>query len=141
MTEPKRVQRKRTKGWRMPEGTVYVGRPTVLGNPFRAVKSECCGYWDVVDENGVSYLVNHGYVHRDEVRAKPTTWTTQTEAVREAVRLYNDEVTYWMGGRLKWDPEFAEAFASLRGHDLACWCPLDSPCHADVLLPLANGGE
>lgn len=21
---------------------------------------------------------------------------------------------------------------------LACWCPLDSPCHADVLLELAN---
>ena len=26
-----------------------------------------------------------------------------------------------------------------RGHDLACWCPLDQPCHADVLLELANG--
>ena len=26
----------------------------------------------------------------------------------------------------------------LRGHDLACWCPLDRPCHADVLLELAN---
>ena len=28
----------------------------------------------------------------------------------------------------------------LRGRDLACWCPLDQPCHADVLLELANGG-
>lgn len=26
----------------------------------------------------------------------------------------------------------------LRGHDLVCWCPLDSPCHADVLLELAD---
>jgi len=26
----------------------------------------------------------------------------------------------------------------LRGKDLACWCPLDQPCHADVLLKLAN---
>jgi len=26
----------------------------------------------------------------------------------------------------------------LAGHDLACWCPLDQPCHADVLLELAN---
>jgi len=26
----------------------------------------------------------------------------------------------------------------LRGHDLACWCPLDQPCHGDVLLELAN---
>jgi len=29
----------------------------------------------------------------------------------------------------------------LVGHDLVCWCPLDSPCHADVLLALANGGQ
>ena len=26
----------------------------------------------------------------------------------------------------------------LRGKDLACWCPLDKTCHADVLLELAN---
>jgi hypothetical protein len=26
----------------------------------------------------------------------------------------------------------------LRGHDLACWCGLDQPCHADVLLRVAN---
>ena len=31
---PKRIQRKRTKGWRMPPNTVYVGRPTKWGNPF-----------------------------------------------------------------------------------------------------------
>jgi hypothetical protein len=28
--------------------------------------------------------------------------------------------------------------ADLHGKDLACWCPLDGPCHADVLLELAN---
>ena len=28
---------------------------------------------------------------------------------------------------------------ALAGRDLACWCPLDVPCHADVLLELANG--
>jgi hypothetical protein len=26
----------------------------------------------------------------------------------------------------------------LRGRDLACWCHLDQPCHADVLLEVAN---
>lgn len=26
----------------------------------------------------------------------------------------------------------------LRGKNLACWCALDAPCHADVLLELAN---
>ncbi|WP_245584702.1 DUF4326 domain-containing protein [Salipiger mucosus] len=29
----------------------------------------------------------------------------------------------------------------LRGRDLACWCPLDRPCHADILLELANKGD
>ncbi|MFI5892135.1 DUF4326 domain-containing protein [Actinoplanes sp. NPDC051513] len=27
---------------------------------------------------------------------------------------------------------------NLAGHDLACWCPLDGPCHADILLRVAN---
>lgn len=26
----------------------------------------------------------------------------------------------------------------LRGKNLACWCALNAPCHADVLLELAN---
>lgn len=33
----------------------------------------------------------------------------------------------------------AAARDALRGRDLACWCPLDGPCHADVLLDVANG--
>jgi len=28
--------------------------------------------------------------------------------------------------------------ACLRGKNLACWCALDQPCHADVLLEMAN---
>ncbi|MEO8101920.1 MAG: DUF4326 domain-containing protein [Betaproteobacteria bacterium] len=26
----------------------------------------------------------------------------------------------------------------LRGKNLACWCPIGTPCHADVLLKIAN---
>ena len=26
----------------------------------------------------------------------------------------------------------------LAGKNLACWCPIGSPCHADVLLEIAN---
>lgn len=37
---PQRVQRKRTKGWRMPEGVVYVGRGTAWGNPFRPARND-----------------------------------------------------------------------------------------------------
>lgn len=35
-------------------------------------------------------------------------------------------------------PAWREMAAKLRGKNLACWCPLDQPCHADVLLELAN---
>lgn len=32
----------------------------------------------------------------------------------------------------------AEALEELRGSNLACWCKPGAPCHADVLLTLAN---
>lgn len=32
-------------------------------------------------------------------------------------------------------------FTELKGKNLACWCKLDEPCHADVLLELANKKE
>lgn len=41
-TTPKRIQRKRTKGWRMPPGAVYVGRPGPFGNPFTIKGAEAC---------------------------------------------------------------------------------------------------
>lgn len=34
MTQPKRIQRRRIKGWRMPSTAIYVGRGTPWGNPF-----------------------------------------------------------------------------------------------------------
>lgn len=33
--KPKRIQRKRTRGWQMSENTVYIGRPSKWGNPFK----------------------------------------------------------------------------------------------------------
>lgn len=48
-----------------------------------------------------------------------------------AVELYREH--------LRQHPELVEsARAELKGVDLACWCPLDGPCHADVLLEVAN---
>jgi hypothetical protein len=44
----------------------------------------------------------------------------------EAIALYRDEV----------DPQVVRR--ELRGRDLACWCRPDEPCHADVLLEIAN---
>ena len=34
--------------------------------------------------------------------------------------------------------ERLQLIRALKGRDLACWCPLDQPCHADVLLEIAN---
>lgn len=44
-------------------------------------------------------------------------------------------------GPVTWTyPSMEEIRAELAGHDLACWCPLEHACHADVLLELANSG-
>lgn len=49
--------------------------------------------------------------------------------VEHACRLYR---------RWVFNLRSAADIAELRGKNLACWCPLDQPCHADVLLELAN---
>ncbi len=51
----------------------------------------------------------------------------------EAVRRYREDL---LAGRL--DVRVADVQRELRGRDLACYCPLDEPCHADVLLEIAN---
>lgn len=38
-------------------------------------------------------------------------------------------------------PNRNEIVNELRGRDLACWCPLGAPCHADVLLEIANSNQ
>ncbi len=92
---PRRIQRSRGKGWRMPEGAVYVGRPSRWGNPQR-------------------FEWFFGFAGR--------------AAVVGSYRIYIQER---LALNSKW-------LAPLRGRDLVCWCPLDQPCHADVLLEVAN---
>ena len=55
------------------------------------------------------------------------------ETVGETVDLYR---------RLMWTEPHHIAWVkeNLRGKNLACWCALDAPCHADVLLEIANDG-
>jgi hypothetical protein len=115
----KRIQRKRTKGWKMPEGAVYVGRPTKWGNPFVAHTDpdqrygRCVAAAIAVDS--FRRMVTNGMMwssipaHRWPKGSIPARWAMVIDVERE-----------------------------LRGKDLACWCRLDQPCHADVLLELAN---
>lgn len=51
----------------------------------------------------------------------------------EAIRLYRVMLARKTPGELE------EYLAPLRGKNLICWCAPE-PCHADVLLALANGG-
>jgi hypothetical protein len=111
---PRRIQRKRTKGWRMPEGAVYVGRPTGYGNPFVGdpqAAVEAYRQWLTSD----SVCVKIGPDHPISSMTYVPTWNAPEE-VRRMAQTY------------------------LRGKELVCWCPLDQPCHADVLLELANPG-
>lgn len=65
MAEPRRIQLKRTKGWKMPENTVKVDRATKWGNPWTAENSgsvppvlrfacETAPLWDVTELRGKS---------------------------------------------------------------------------------------
>ena len=78
----------------MPERTVYVGRPTRWGNPFR------------LGEDAAT---------RAEIVAM---FAEMFEALSEH--------------------EQSELLQPLRGKDLACWCPIGEPCHADYLLKRIN---
>lgn len=122
---PKRIQRKRTKGWKMPEGAIYVGRPTKWGNPFVAYRDGHDGY----DPHSVGPEI----------------------AVASYRRMLSSEgtvcsipVTRWPKGKIPAESmwiKIEDIKRELRGKDLACWCPLDQPCHADVLLEIANAEE
>ena len=110
---PVRIQRRRTRGWRMPEGAVYVGRPSRWGNCF------------TVDDRRVLW------------RGVELWWgfASHERAVEHAVRAFEWQV---LNKPLVVGFTLAELRAQLGGRDLACWCRLTAPCHADVLLRLAN---
>jgi hypothetical protein len=125
---PQRIQRKRTKGFKLPPGAIYVGRPTRWGNPYRvgAFLDELaypyryingCGFFCPVKDNRYCII------------------DAQTAA---------DAFEHWIKITLNGAEFLKEAKKELAGKDLACWCGIyDSqglriPCHADVLLRLVN---
>lgn len=105
---PHRVQLSRKKGWKMPPNTVKVDRTTHWGNPYRA--GIHADHQHAVDCH--RYLVTLGRP------AKTAPWPDSDPLV------YASDVRRNIG--------------SLRGKNLACWCSLAQPCHAEVLLELAN---
>jgi Domain of unknown function (DUF4326) len=70
------------------------------------------------------------------VVSRPTKWGNPHPLQlgrQEAVRRFRDDL---FSGRLRITIE--DVKGELRGRDLACYCPLDEPCHADVLIDVAN---
>ena len=98
----------------MPEGSVYVGRPTQWGNPFQL--------------GGRAHFRRFGMVQFVEI-----------DTAERAVNLFTNWVNLDASYLTVAPPSIAQIRETLAGRDLVCWCPLDQPCHADVLLKIANG--
>lgn len=98
-----------TKGWKMPENTLYVGRPTKWGNPHKV------GVSLTKEPNGSKF----------DYRKMSAT---------DAVNAYRETIIWHIAN----NPEKYN-IEKLRGKNLACWCKEGEPCHADILLKIANG--
>jgi hypothetical protein len=107
---PRRIQLKRTKGWRMPAGAVKVDRTTRWGNPFH---QDACGSVERAVACHRAWLLGDAAALKRLGCPPPP---------RGAER-----------------PSLEEIRRELRGKDLACWCKPGTPCHGDLLVELANG--
>lgn len=122
----------------MPEGAVYVGRGSLWGNPF--VVGAASGVFDGKDGRPL------GLMDQAEI-------LVPTLALEQCIEFYADMLRGFLSpemyphghnwratfsGRMgAWHPAEV-ARSALRGKDLVCWCKECDPCHADVLLELAN---
>lgn len=115
----------------MPDGALYVGRPTRWGNPWHV------GADGLVAGPGL-YFTADPEMSRRMIVGLFTDW----------LRLGTNAPALMAGGPYKALEErrrtILDNLPDLAGRDLACWCPLEDtagkpvPCHADVLLELAN---
>jgi hypothetical protein len=116
--KPIRIQRKRVKGYRMPPNTVSVCRPGIFGNPF---PSDISGPEDAVDRFKRWAVGNMSALEMSQ-SSRADRWSGGNQSISLVT------VRSWLRDELP----------KLRGKNLACFCALDAPCHADVLLELAN---
>lgn len=111
MADAQRIRLSRAKGWRKPEGAITVARPGPWGNPF------VVGTYGTAAECVAQFAVlARGYIDIGTSRAPVEDQIATAKRIRDHI-------------------------CELSGHDLACWCRLDKPCHADVLLDLASGRD
>lgn len=157
MSTPQRIQLRRAKGWRKPEGAILVSRPSRWGNPFPLDGSWIT--WTAVsigfraDKAGrrlAAVALHRAWLTGEQLRLRgfaPIQGVEYDGGYLEfqdgSVVSMADHIAYLavFGASMAEQPKLPDrpALDELRGKDLACWCPLDQPCHADVLLELANG--
>lgn len=112
MNVPVRIQLSRRKGFRLPANAVNVARPGKWGNPF--------------------------VVGRDGTRLQ---CCAMFLVLARGFIVFDPKVGTDVQLKL-WQRITGPDIAALAGRDLACWCRLDGgPCHADILLCLANPGH
>ncbi len=126
MSAPIRIQRKRTKGWKMPPNTKSVTRPGPFGNPFKI------GGWFMVGDPNPRATIRMSWcqAYSAEIAARTPGKFTLIEDAAMAVDFFKRLCArgYYSPAKL----------ATIRGFNLACYCPAGSPCHADILLEIAN---
>jgi len=109
--KPVRIQRSRQKKQVSPNGLpiVYAGRPSKWGNPFK-----------------VGDTITKSIQYKNSVRI----WNIKLKTIRQVLKYYNEAIT---------DNELLNLdLSDLKGKNLSCWCKIGEPCHADILLKLAN---
>lgn len=112
---PQRIQLSRAKGWRKPEGAVVVARPTIWGNPFT--------HPDPAEAVAA---------YRRLIGGGTQLFNIEPGGLQFAKRFHPNSLHHAY-------PEFVRGHLhQIRGRDLACWCKPGAPCHADVLLEIAN---
>jgi hypothetical protein len=139
---PDRIQLSRAAGWRMPPNTVKVDRSTLYGNPWAAgptrgfnVPMEVHPWW-----LGIEQMIPAGPLTTATAVFTFRTWLQKDKIADDLLPV---ELT--LDGQRRRDERLAvrrdlilSRLPSLRGKHLGCWCQPGSPCHADVLLELAN---
>lgn len=122
MTTPQRIQLPNNKHEHLPENTVFVGHGSHWENPYSIEEMQ----------KRLDHIAE-AFGGSTELNARELA----VEAFRCDLQYGPDSVWWWYGphmGILKALRHLPE----LRGKNLACTCALDQPCHADVLLDLAN---
>lgn len=121
---PERLQLSRARGFRLPLGAKSVARPSSWGNPYRLAKPTEHYHLPTVVHTHRGYMTGPAWAG----------FNNEREAIEFAVTLFRGSII----AAIDRDPGVSEYYLGpLVGHDLACWCRIGDPCHADVLLELA----